>query len=560
MGPVEVPTEATSSRVSNFSTFAIAPSPINVLELEKELDSYTDACAAACLRNGFRHGFPLNYEGPHTPTESRNIKSVASFPEIVHRKIEKELVEGRIAGPFDTRPIATLRVSPIGLVPKKEPNEFRLIHHLSYPLGSSVNDFIDRKYCTVQYTSFDVAIHMVQDLGQHCLLFKMDIRSAFRLMPVAVSDFDQLGFKFGGKYYFDKCLPFGCSVSCKTWEIFATFLEFLVRKKAGSKHLLHYLDDFLGGGKKGSGDCQHLMQTFRKCMQQLSVPLADEKTDGPSTVLCFLGLDIDSDKMEIRIPMQKVMEILQRLDFFLSKEKVTLRDMQSLIGVLNFACRAIIPGRPFCRRLINSICGLTRPYHHLRINKGIRQDLLMWKYFFQHFNGTTVFHDRFWVSNEDMELFTDSAAGEGLGLGIYFSGKWACAQWPEEWHASGYTGDITVLELFPILVALYIWGEALRNKKVCFRSDNMAVVHIINSMTSKSDMVMVLLRNITLQCLRMNIAIKSLHLSGVRNVICDSLSRLQLQRFRQAAPEADAEPTPIPGHLWHVFSQELLLS
>ena len=58
---------------------------------------------------------------------------------------------GRIAGPFDQRPLPILRVSPIGLVPKKEPNEFRLIHHLSYPLGSSVNDYTDRQHCSVQY-------------------------------------------------------------------------------------------------------------------------------------------------------------------------------------------------------------------------------------------------------------------------------------------------------------------------------------------------------------------------------------------------------------------------
>ena len=62
---------------------------------------------------------------------------------------------GRIAGPFANRPLPTLRVLPIGLVPKKDSNDFRLIHHLSYPFGSSVNDFIDSKHCSVQYTSFD---------------------------------------------------------------------------------------------------------------------------------------------------------------------------------------------------------------------------------------------------------------------------------------------------------------------------------------------------------------------------------------------------------------------
>ena len=59
--------------------------------------------------------------------------------------------------------------------------------------------------------------------------------------------------------------------------------------------------------------------------------------------------------------------------------------------MLNFACRAFVPGRPFCRRLINAICGLTKPYHHLHITSGIHQDLCMWHYFFKNFNGIAVF-------------------------------------------------------------------------------------------------------------------------------------------------------------------------
>lgn len=560
MGQTEEPSGVLSDRTISSMVCSIAPSPINVKELERELAIYPDTAAASFLLDGFKTGFSLNYEGPRVSSESKNIKSALEHPEIVLKKLEKELAAGRIAGPFVSPPFATLRVSPIGLVPKKEANDFRLIHHLSYPAGLSVNDYIDRKNCSVQYTSFDVAVHMVQDLGRHCLLFKLDVRSAFRLLPVAVSDFDQLGFKFDGKYYFDKCCPFGFSGSCKIWETFAKFLEFMVRQKANSQNLIHYLDDFLGGGKGGSDECFKLMDIFRKCMQQLSVPLSEEKTEGPCTVLVFLGLEIDSDEMVIRIPLPKVEEILLRIQEFLARKKVTLREMQSLIGVLNFACRAIVPGRPFCRRLINSICGLTKPYHHLRLNKGIRQDLLMWRHFFQNYNGVTVFHDRFWITNEDLELFTDSAAGQGLGFGIYFSGDWASAKWPQEWHDRGFTTDITLLELFPIYVALCIWGEKLRNKKVCFRSDNMAVVYIINSMTSKSDMIMVLLRNITLKCLQLNIAIKCRHVIGRCNLICDFLSRFQPDRFRQAAPDAAVEPVPVPDRLWNVFDQELLLS
>ena len=96
------------------------------------------------------------------------------------------------------------------------------------------------------------------------------------------------------------------------------------------------------------------------------------------------------------------------------------------------------------------------------------------------------------MSNEDINLFTDSAGGCSLGFGAYFGGKWAFGQWPQAWVENGITDDITVLEFFPILVSLHIWGKHLRNKKIVFRCGNIAVVHIVNSITSKSKRVMTL--------------------------------------------------------------------
>ena len=93
----------------------------------------------------------------------------------------------------------------------------------------------------------------------------------------------------------------------------------------------------------------------------------------------------------------------------------------------------------------------------MRITNDMKIDLDMWKKFFSDYNGISVFHDRFWVSNEDVQLFTDSAGGSDLGFGIYFQGQWACDQWPQNWCNAGITENITFLELFPIVVALYIW-------------------------------------------------------------------------------------------------------
>ena len=127
-----------------------------------------------------------------------------------------------------------------------------------------------------------------------------------------------------------------------------------------------------------------------------------------------------------------------------------------------------------------------------------------------------------------------------------------------EWHSKGYTRDITVLELFPIVAALFIWGDCLRNKKLNFRCDNMSVCHILNKMTSKSELVMVLMRNLTLKCLHKNIVVKAEHVSGLNNAITDALSRFQMDRFRRLAPAADREPSKVPIQLWQIFEKELL--
>ena len=59
---------------------------------------------------------------------------------------------------------------------------------------------------------------MLAELGKEVYIGKMDIKSAFRLLSINPADFDLLGIKIAQKYYIDKCLPMGCSLSCKVFE------------------------------------------------------------------------------------------------------------------------------------------------------------------------------------------------------------------------------------------------------------------------------------------------------------------------------------------------------
>lgn len=163
--------------LSSASKFDLGSSPVDISVFNQELQDYPDRQVAEELSNGFSYGFSIKFEGPRKQVMSKNLPSANKDPDIVKQKIAKELAAGRVAGPFLTPPFKDFRVSPLGLVPKKQQGEYRLIHHLSYPEGDSVNDFIDPEFCTVQYTKFDQAVKMIQKLGKGALLGKADIKS-----------------------------------------------------------------------------------------------------------------------------------------------------------------------------------------------------------------------------------------------------------------------------------------------------------------------------------------------------------------------------------------------
>jgi hypothetical protein len=122
------------------------------------------------------------------------LPSVRKYPYILQGTIDKDVEAGRIAGPFVSRPLPTLSISPLGLVLKKD-GDFRVMHHLSYPALSSVNEFIDESSTSVKYSSIDdAAVEMFQSLGKGAKLGISDIKKAFRLLPVWPGDFDLLGF------------------------------------------------------------------------------------------------------------------------------------------------------------------------------------------------------------------------------------------------------------------------------------------------------------------------------------------------------------------------------
>lgn len=234
----------------------------------------------------------------------------------------------------------------------------------------------------------------------------------------------------------------------------------------------------------------------------------------------------------------------------LSQKKAFLREIQSIVGLLNFACSVITPGRPFLRRLIDLTIGIHSPYHKIRLTKEVKADLAVWQSFLATFNGKSFFLEDKWYNSEHLKLFTDLAGS--CGFGAKFGSKWCYGAWPADW----LNYNIAVLEFYPIVLSLCLWGHLMKNQCILFFTDNEAVMHAINKQSCKDKDMMFYVRKLVLICLKNNILFKAKHIRGIHNVLADSLSQLQIAKFLKMAPDhMDKTQTDIPLHLqphhWH---------
>ena len=517
---------------------SLLPTPVKAEALNTALEGYDEA-KRHTLVQGFACGFTVGYMGSLPPVDTKNLVSANQNPNLVKEKLAKEIVKGRIAGPFVTHPFPNFRTSPIGLVAKKEPGKFRLIHHLSYPDGLSVNDGIPEANCHVEYQNIDHAVAHMKSLGQGCWMAKTDIAEAFRIVPLHPSQYHLFGIWWDNCFFYDKCLPMGCSASCKIFEMISTALHWLANNKLHIQHMTHILDDFLMV-EKFQNSCKTSLDKFIDSCTTLGIPISPEKTFQPSQTLTFLGYELDSVKMEIRLPVDKLLKCQQLLRESLKKRSLTLKQLQSIIGTLNFACGAVVPGRPFLRRLINLTMGITKPTHFIRITKEAREDLKTWLLFLDSYNGRSAFLPDRWRSSHSLQLFSDAAST--IGYGAFLGPKWFHGEWDRHWKGQ----SIAVLEFYPIILAVETWSEELQNQCIHFYTDNQALVEVINKQTCRDTKLMSLLRRLVLSCLKKNILFQARHLPGAQNTLADLLSRGKIQQFRQLAPHMHPSPIAIP--------------
>ena len=223
---------------------------------------------------------------------------------------------------------------------------------------------------------------MIIKLGAGILLTKLDLREAYRIVPVHPEDRPRLGMQWKGEFYLDSALPFGLRLAPKMFSALADGLLWILHSK-GWDQSLHYLDDFLLLGPPASPKCAEALHSFLALCNQLGVPVAEEKTEGPSTSLSFLGIQIDTKSLQLCLPEDKLRNLATLLGKWMQGGPApspqcsgTKHDLLSLIGLLNHAASVVKPDRTFIRSLIDESASVKALDQHLSAK--VRADVAWW--------------------------------------------------------------------------------------------------------------------------------------------------------------------------------------
>ena len=152
-----------------------------------------------------------------------------------------------------------------------------------------------------------------------------------------------------GAVYVDPMLPFGLRAAPKIFNTVADGLEWYLRS-CGIRLVTHYLDDFIVIGPPRSLECADALATLDDVCSQLGIPLVQRKQDGPTTCLTFLGIEVDTEAAELRLPQDKLERLRSLLEDRGDRKACGMRELESLVGVFNHTCKVVRSGRTFLRR------------------------------------------------------------------------------------------------------------------------------------------------------------------------------------------------------------------
>lgn len=291
--------------------------------------------------------------------------------------------------------------------------------------------------------------------------------------------------------------------------------------------------------------CNQNLDSYLQICKEIGLPTSAEKTVPATRTIVFLGLVLDGKNRSIGIPEAKVVKALNQIDLIDDSKKAMILQLQRITGLLNFFCRAIVPGRAFTRRLYAAFSHSNlKQHHHVRVTNELKLDLGVWRQFlaqdqkvlrpFVEFDSTAK-PKLVWVTS-------DAAKSPSLGFATCFMMHdtkeiYYAYDQRETGLLESYDPSVQFLELVALTAGVVLFSEVLANSgTITLWCDNQVVLHMVNNGASSCPHCMKLIRIITLFLLKYNIKYQVNFIPTRDNRNSDLLSRLKTKEFLAQVP------------------------
>ena len=450
--------------------------------------------------NTVSEGLWLDFQSP--PIQSFR------FPEISMNAEQMALCDSEVEALILKNAIVLSReelgdfISNIFVIPKKLKG-FRPVINLKY-----LNEFLVFHHFKME------GLHMLNSLVNKGDFFvKLDLKDAYFTVAIHRDHTHFLKFQWRGKIYMFTCLPFG--LSSAPWAFTKLMrVAMTVLRRQGVKIII-YLDDLLIIGSSADAVIEDL-QKVRCLLENLGFILNIEKSDlKPKQVMEFLGLLVDSLRLSLSLPEDKIVSITSACQVLLSKPEVSLREIGSILGSFSWATAALVFGQAHYRALQKQHiigCGLL-PSLNSQVSLSIasRNDLLWWV------NNLTTSNGKSWRENDpDVIIYSDASL---KGWGGSCNGVTAGGPWTQLSHIN----DLELSAAFNCLRAFCPYAYDL--SILLYLDNKSAVAYINRNGGSRSSSLNTIAMSIIDWCEARRSIIRAVYLPGIDNCIADAVSR-----------------------------------
>ena len=250
-------------------------------------------------------------------------------------------------------------------------------------------------------------------------------------------------------------------------------------------------------------------------MAQLGITISKKKLVAPTTQAVCLGILINTIKGTVAIPHEKLKDIKIIVKEWKGKKFCTKRQLQSLLGTLLYIHKCVKPARCFLNRMLETLRNASNPAKII-LSDDFHRDLGWFDQFLPHYNGISMYAHQ--PAKAILEL---DACLTGLG------GRWENFIYHLPLPRGFRNLDIVHLEMINIFLALRIFANFWKGRRVLVKCDNDAVVKVLNAGRARDPYFGACARNIWYMAALSDIDLQYVHVLGKNNMVDDLLSRWQ---------------------------------